>query len=112
MDEVSPDTVGERRGLGRELGTPARAHARERWGTMKRRGPALRDFVPGYIEAVQRTPIQTAANLPGGGELFETCARAAEPEGEQLELPHFESWAEAADAALAERPPIGRGRKR
>jgi hypothetical protein len=52
---------------------------------MKRKGPALRDFVPGYIEAVQRTPIQTTGNLPGGGRLFEACARAAEP-AEQLKL--------------------------
>ncbi len=54
--------------------------------TRDKRGPALRDFIPGYIAAVQRTPIQTAGNLPGGGRLFEVCTRAVEATGEQLAL--------------------------
>jgi hypothetical protein len=43
------------------------------------------EHIPGWAEAVWSTPIQTEANLPGGGRLFETCARAVD-DAEQLPL--------------------------
>lgn len=42
-------------------------------------------FIPGYLAAYLGTPILTAGELPGGGELFRTCARAVDEE--QLPLP-------------------------
>lgn len=33
-------------------------------------------FIPGYLAACARTPILTAGELPGGGDLFRTCTRA------------------------------------
>lgn len=55
------------------------------------------EHIPGWVQAVMRTPIQTEGNLPGGGGLFETCARAVElaeqrglPCGAALELHRIE----------------------
>lgn len=39
-----------------------------------------------FLEAYAASPHRTEGNLPGGGRLFETCARALEPEPKQLEL--------------------------
>jgi hypothetical protein len=45
-----------------------------------RRGGGMKDkrpqFIPGYLAACARTPILTAGELPGGGDLFRTCTRA------------------------------------
>jgi hypothetical protein len=32
-----------------------------------------------FLEAYAANPHRTEGNLPGGGRLFETCARAVEP---------------------------------
>jgi hypothetical protein len=43
-------------------------------------------FVPGFLTAVWHTPVISEGHLPGGGELFASCTRAAEVAGEQLPL--------------------------
>ncbi len=40
-----------------------------------------------FLRAYGATPIITEGNLPGGGALFEECARAVEPAPEQTEIP-------------------------
>ena len=41
-------------------------------------------FVPGFLTAVYHTPVISEGNLPAGGGLFASCARAAE--ATQLEI--------------------------
>ena len=45
--------------------------------TRDRRGQA---FVPGFLDAAARTPIETAGELQGGGELFREHAPAPREE--------------------------------